>query len=110
MIHRKGKPSNQCDSGAFLTVAPREGAPVIQRDWAVSFDRVDGFLRSDPEIAPQTSGKYVYKACEITLERLPDRRLGSLVFPQSRVELSGADEDVEKIYRKLLLQFASAGG
>ena len=67
-------------------------------------------MRSDPEITPRTPGKYVYKTCEIILERLPDRRLGSLVFPQSRVEISGTEEDVKKVDRKLILQFASAGG
>lgn len=80
------------------------------QDWAVSFERIDDFFRNDPEITPRAPGQYAYKTCEIILARLPDRRLGPLVFPRSRVEISGMDEDAEKIYRRFFLQFASAGG
>lgn len=62
--------------------------------WAVDADRIEAFFREDPG--------------DVTVIPLPDRRLGSMVMPQTRIIITG--ENADELYRRFYLSFMTAGG
>lgn len=62
--------------------------------WAVDVKRVEAFFRKNPG--------------EVTIISLPDRRLGSMIMPQTRIVISG--ENADDLYRRFYLSFMTAGG
>ena len=76
--------------------------------WAVSYERICEFFERASGIQPISCGKYSGEGIQIMVSRLPERALGSLRFPQTRVIIDGSgSEDLYKIFR---LHFLSAGG
>lgn len=62
--------------------------------WAVDARRIEAFFREyggEAEVLP-----------------LPERKIGTIPVPQTRVIITG--EDAEEVYRKFFLHFISAGG
>lgn len=86
------------------------GTAEYSEVWAVPYRRLDAFFRSAAE--PGSAGPDTCRVagCTVRLERLPDRKNGSMTLPQSRVTLTGSGADVDALYRELLLRFLSAGG
>lgn len=62
--------------------------------WAVDAKRVEAFFRKNPG--------------DVTVISLPDRRLGSMTMPQTRIIITG--EDADELYRRFYLSFMTAGG
>lgn len=62
--------------------------------WAVDADRIEAFFREHPG--------------DVTVIPLPDRRLGSMVMPQTRIIITG--ENADELYRRFYLSFMTAGG
>lgn len=62
--------------------------------WAVDSERVKKFFKDHPD--------------EVTVEKLPDRSLGSMTMPQTRLMIRGDNED--ELYRRFYLSFITAGG
>lgn len=62
--------------------------------WAVDADRIKAFFREHPG--------------DVTVIPLPDRRLGSMVMPQTRIIITG--EKADELYRRFYLSFMTAGG
>ena len=65
--------------------------------WAVDAGRVDSFFKE------RWGG-----AADVCVIALPERRVGTLAFPQTRIVISG--ERAEEVYHSFFLHFASAGG
>lgn len=62
--------------------------------WAVDAKRVEAFFRKNPG--------------DVTVISLPDRRLGSMTMPQTRIMIRG--ENADELYRRFYLSFMTAGG
>lgn len=62
--------------------------------WAVDADRIRAFFRDHSD--------------EVTVIPLPERMLGSMVMPQTRIIISG--DDADKLYHRFYLAFVTAGG
>lgn len=64
--------------------------------WSYSVDRIQEYFDSLTE-----------NDCSVNLESLPERRVGNMCFPQTRVVIEG--ENAEAIYHKFHLHFLSGG-
>jgi len=62
--------------------------------WAVDAGRVKAFFKDHMDA--------------VTVIALPDRRLGSMVMPQTRIIITGNDAD--ELYHRFYLSFMTAGG
>ena len=62
--------------------------------WAVDAERVKAFFRENPG--------------EVRTISLPDRKLGSMTMPQTRIIISG--ENADELYHRFYLSFMTAGG
>ena len=62
--------------------------------WAIETTSIESFFRSNPG--------------EAEIVHLPDRKIGKMALPQTRVIISGVD--AEEVHRKFVLHFLSAGG
>lgn len=83
---------------------------IIKKEiWAVTHERIERFFSEQAGVTASPDG-YVSGNCVITAERLEDRLLGSLSFPQTSVTFEGERDDVEKIYERFYMNFMSAGG
>ena len=76
--------------------------------WGIAFARVCEFFSEQRNVIRENEQCFMYKNTRIELERQPDRKMGSLVFPRTRVVIRG--EEAEEIYRRFYLRFLSAGG
>lgn len=62
--------------------------------WAVDAKRIRTFFNDHPD--------------EVTVIALPDRKLGSMTMPQTRIIITG--ENADELYRRFYLSFMTAGG
>ena len=76
--------------------------------WALKYEQVCAFFEEQPGMLVHSRGHYTEERAEITLSPLPEKRVGSLSFPQTRVRIEG-DGAVE-ISRRFRLRFLTAGG
>ena len=78
--------------------------------WAQKAGRIEEFLGSLPELVREAEGFYSGRDVRVSVIQMPDRQLGSLRFPQSRVIFEGSGEVFDSVYRAFVLRFLSAGG
>ena len=62
--------------------------------WAVDSARIEAFFSKHPG--------------DVTVISLPERTLGSMTVPQTRVIIKG--ENADELYRRFYLSFMTAGG
>lgn len=62
--------------------------------WAVDARRVKKFFKEHPDV--------------VTVISLPDRTLGSMTMPQTRIIITG--DNADELYRRFYLSFMTAGG
>ena len=82
----------------------------ISETWSISDERIRAFFLSQDDVRQKEDGIFSSGCCGIRLTPLPPRRVGRFDFPQTRVEFDGPDEETERIRRRFVLQFISAGG
>lgn len=75
--------------------------------WAVPIQHIEKFFKQNPMIQNDGS-KYIYKNCIITVEKLPEK--GILKIPQTRVKMTGKDNETKEIHELFFYNFLSAGG
>ena len=82
--------------------------------WAYSYDRVRAYLL-DTGAAESTAvaghsrgGTFTLPDCTIVIGELPDRYIGDLAFPQTRVQING--HGAEAFHHEFKLHFLSGGG
>ncbi len=78
--------------------------------WSIPYERIRDFFLAQDDVRILEEGCFSCGQCEVRLLSLPFRRVGRFSFPQTYVEFSGPDTDTEKIHRRFVLQFTSAGG
>lgn len=62
--------------------------------WAVDAERIRAFFREHPDC--------------VTVIPMPDKKLGSMTMPQTRIIITG--ENADELYRRFYLSFMTAGG
>lgn len=67
---------------------------VYDEVWAVDAKRIKAFFSKNPG--------------EVTVIPLPDRTLGSMTMPQTRIIITG--ENADELYRRFYFSFMTAGG
>ena len=82
----------------------------IREIWAIPRERIERFFQSQNDVRPSGEGGFFFGQCEIRITSMPDREIGRLRFPRTQMEFEGPEADTEKIHRRFVLQFISAGG
>ena len=77
--------------------------------WAISYGRIADFLCSQGAEHTEPS-RFLFDRVEVRVTSLPPRRIGALSFPCTLMEFAGEDCETEKLHRRFVLQFISAGG
>lgn len=81
---------------------------VYNEVWAYPIERIREYFDSIAEescLACDNSASYT-----VNLESLPERKVGPISFPQTRVVIEGdSDEEVERVYHAFYLHFLSGG-
>lgn len=67
---------------------------VYDEIWAVDMKRIEAFFSENPG--------------DVTVIPLPDRTLGSMNMPQTRIIISG--DNADELYHRFYLSFMTAGG
>lgn len=62
--------------------------------WAVDAERIKVFFSEHPD--------------DVTVIPMPERTLGSMTMPQTRIIIKG--ENADELYRRFYLSFMTAGG
>lgn len=62
--------------------------------WAVDAKRIEAFFSDHPD--------------DVTVIPLPERKLGSMTMPQTRIIITG--DDADELYHRFKLSFMTAGG
>ncbi len=84
---------------------------MVRREiWAIPRERIERFFQSQNDVRPDGCGGFSFGRCEIRITTMPEREIGRLRFPQTQMEFEGPEADTEKIHRRFVLQFISAGG
>ena len=73
--------------------------------WSYSADRIEEYILSLG--ASGNDHIFVLDACTVRLEPLPDRQVGMLTFPQTRIIIEGPG--AETFYHDFYLHFLSGG-
>lgn len=80
----------------------------VSEIWTLDRQRLEAYFNSLPGFAPWGEGRWQGENCLVVLESLPERALGPLRLPQTRLEFLG--EAAETVYAAFRLRFLSAGG
>ena len=75
--------------------------------WAVKASRIHDYFSSLDGLICKSSDTYSYTGAEVTVSELDARSLGSLVFFQTRVIITGLN--AERFHDAFKLQFLSGG-
>ena len=78
---------------------------VYEGIWSYTFDRIEEYILGCG--AERSNSVYSMDGCDVELESLPDRPLGPLAIPQTRVRISG--QKAEALYQEFYLHFLSGG-
>ncbi len=83
--------------------------------WSYTYEQIEEYVMScgakkAGPCGPDASYvcRYILPDCEVTLEALPDRPMGNLVFPNTRIRIEGPGAD--SFYHGFRLRFISGGG
>ena len=80
-----------------------------QEIWAIRRERIERFFRSQQDVRENENGSFSFGHCEIRVKAMPERKIGSLRFPQTQMEFEGSEADTEEIHHRFVMQFISAG-
>lgn len=88
----------------------KENGPVnIEELWGISSGRIREFFLSQKDVIQTGENSFSYQQAVVMVTPLPDKKMGSIIIPQTRVTVSG-EEGAEEIHRRFELRFLSAGG
>ena len=82
----------------------------IQETWSIPPERIREFLQSQEGMQQCDLNGFRFGQCEIELTILPEGRMGSIRIPRTQVVFEGEKEETERIHRRFVLRFLSAGG
>ena len=78
--------------------------------WSYPIDRIRNYFNSVYECTDSEGSESVFSdgvSFSLKLEALPDRQVGPISFPQTRVVIEGTD--AEQVYHGFYLHFLSGG-
>lgn len=82
---------------------------TICRVWSIPVRRIRAFFTSQKDVCASGEDIFSFGTCRVLLTVLPERRIGTLAFPQTRVEFCGDEADTSELYHRFWLNFISAG-
>lgn len=74
--------------------------------WGYPCERIEEYLLHRG--AKNCEGTFCVDGCRIIIEKQPDQRIGSILFPRTRVCMDGPG--AEAFHHQFLLNFLSGGG
>lgn len=83
---------------------------TVQENWALSTARIKEYLQGFNEARQISASRYQIGGCELSLQELPESRVGSYSFPRTLVTFSGEEKDVARFHRQFMLRFLTLGG
>lgn len=81
-----------------------------KENWGVPCGRVRDFFASQSDVESLGGGSFRHGDCLITVKPLPERGSGPFRGKRTSVEMSGPEEETERIHKRFFLRFLSAGG
>ena len=78
--------------------------------WGITPERIREYLLEEEKLYMTETDRYSDGSVTISLNTLPPRILGSFAFPQTQVMFEGRDKETERLHRRFVLRFISAGG
>ena len=78
--------------------------------WGITPERIREYLLEEEKLYMTEPGRYTDGSVMISLNTLPPRVLGAFAFPQTQVMFEGSDKETERLHRRFVLRFISAGG
>ena len=76
--------------------------------WGIRSRRAAEFFTDAGGTAGETGSRFTFENAEVILEPQPDRKLGSLLLPGTRIKITG--DGADELYHKFWLKFLSVGG
>lgn len=86
---------------------------IYDETWSYSYDRIEQYLsdcgaaRGEVSCDSSDGSVYLLENCEVTISPLPERTVGKLSLPQTRIRISGPGS--EDFYHGFYLHFLSGG-
>ena len=77
--------------------------------WGIAFARVSEYFSAQDDVETISECTFRCGDAGIVLEKLPDKRLGSMIIAQTRVKIDGG-ADADDIHHRFTMRFLSAGG
>lgn len=76
--------------------------------WGIRSLRAAEFFADAGGTAGENGSCFTFENAAVILEPQPDRKLGSLIIPGTRIKITG--DGADELYHKFWLKFLSAGG
>ena len=73
--------------------------------WGYEYERIREYLLS--QSAAADGDTYVLDSCTVVLDAMPDREVGGMAFPQTRVRIKGSGAD--EFHHRFKLRFLKGG-
>ena len=73
--------------------------------WGYEYEQIREYLTDQG--AASEGDTYELDSCTVVLDALPDRQIGELAFPQTRVRIKGSGADA--FYHRFKLRFLKGG-
>ena len=77
---------------------------------SVSIERLQDFLRAQPEVREEDPCRFAAEGCIITLEALPPGGEGFWSTCRTEIRFEGDAHRIDPIYSRFFLNFLSIGG
>ena len=82
----------------------------ISEIWSIPEERIRAFFSGQDDVIEAGENGFSCGLCHILITPLPQRCVGGLSFPQTKVVFRGPEPDITDIHQRFILQFISAGG
>ena len=81
-----------------------------EETWGIAIDRARTFFREQEDVREENRNLFLYGSCRITLTELKPKGMGVWAAKRTKVNMEGADPDVEEIYHRFFIHFLTTGG
>ena len=81
-----------------------------EETWGIAIDRARAFFREQADVREENRNLYLYGSCRIALTELKPKGMGVWAAKRTKVNMEGADPDVEEIYHRFFIRFLTTGG
>ena len=78
--------------------------------WSIAIQRARSFFREQEDVTEEGINDYIFRSCRIHLTELKPKGMGVWAAKRTKVNMEGADPDVEEIYHRFFIRFLTTGG